>query len=56
MRPDDTALTKAYDDLERAIESLPGDETIVEDLDALEPELDAVPEAYRETFDLSGCA
>jgi hypothetical protein len=53
---EDNSLTKAYNDLYYAIEDLPGDYTVAQDLDALEPELSAFPEAYSETFDQSGCA
>jgi len=52
---DDNSLTEAYNDLYYAIQDLPGDNTVSEDLDALEPELSAFPQAYRDTFDLSGC-
>lgn len=50
----DNALTKAYNDLSDAIQALPADNTIAEDIDALQPQLNAFPEAYRETFDRSG--
>jgi hypothetical protein len=53
---DDNALAEAYDDLYWAIQDLPGDYTVAEDLDALEDELSAFPEAYRDTFDGSGCS
>jgi hypothetical protein len=52
---DDNALTQAYYDLDDAIEELPCDYTIAQSLEALEPELSAFPQAYRDTFDLSGC-
>jgi hypothetical protein len=52
---DDNALTEAYDDLYYAIQDLPGDYTVSQSLDALEPELNAFPQAYRDTFDRSGC-
>jgi hypothetical protein len=52
----DNPLTLAYDDLYYAIQDLPGDNTIAEDVDALQPELSAFPQAYQETFDLSGCS
>jgi hypothetical protein len=52
---DDNSLTQAYDDLYYAIEDLPGDYTITQSLDALQPELSAFPGAYHETFDGSGC-
>jgi hypothetical protein len=52
---DDNAVTAAYNDLYDAIQELPSDNTIAEDLDSLQDELDAFPQAYRETFDLSGC-
>jgi hypothetical protein len=53
---DDNALTEAYDDLYYAIEDLPGDNTIAENLEDLEPELSAFPAAFQETFDGSGCS
>jgi hypothetical protein len=52
----DNPLNQAYDDLYWAIEFLPGDYTVAESLDALQPELSAFPEAFHETFDGSGCA
>jgi hypothetical protein len=52
---DDNALTQAYDDLYYAIEDLPGDYTVAQSLEELEPELSAFPQAYSETFDGSGC-
>ena len=52
----DNPLNEAYNDLYWAIETLPSDNTIAEDLDALEPELSAFPQAYHETFDGSGCS
>jgi hypothetical protein len=36
-------------------EDLPEDNTIAEDIEELEPELSAFPQAYRDTFDGSGC-
>jgi hypothetical protein len=53
---DDNALTKAYNDLYDGIQALPEDNTIAEDIDDLQPQLDAFPQAYRETFDGSGCS
>ena len=53
---DDNALTEAYNDLYDGIQSLPEDNTIAEDIEALQPQLDAFPSAYRETFDGSGCS
>jgi hypothetical protein len=53
---DDNSLTQAYNDLYNGIQSLPDDNTIAEDIDALQPQLSAFPEAYRETFDGSGCS
>jgi hypothetical protein len=52
---DDNALTAAYDDLYYAIEDLPGDNTMAENLNDLEDELAAFPAAFHETFDGSGC-
>jgi hypothetical protein len=51
----DNPLNEAYDDLYYAIEDLPGDYTVAQSLDALEDELEAIPQAYQETFDGSGC-
>ncbi|SRR6266516_4530217 len=53
---DDNALTSAYDDLYWAIQGLPGDYTVAQDLDALQPELSAFPQAFSDTFDGSGCS
>jgi hypothetical protein len=53
---DDNALAEAYDDLYFAIQDIPGDYTIAESLEALEPELSAFPQAYADTFDGSGCS
>ena len=52
----DNPLGQAYDDLYYAIQDLPGDNTVAEDINALQPELSAFPEAFHETFDGSGCA
>ena len=52
----DNPLGQAYDDLYWAYQELPGDNTIAEDISDLEPELSAFPEAFRETFDGSGCS
>jgi hypothetical protein len=52
----DNPLTSAYDDLYRAIQDLPSDDTIAQDVDALEPQLSALGHAYRDTFDGSGCS
>lgn len=51
----DNSLYDAYSDLYYAIEDLPGDYTIAQSLEALEPELNAFPDAFHETFDGSGC-
>jgi hypothetical protein len=53
---DDNALTEAYDDLYWAVQWIPGDYTVAESLEALEPELSAFPQAFKETFDGSGCS
>jgi hypothetical protein len=53
---DDNALTEAYDDLYDAIQDVPGDYTVSQSLDALEPQLSAFPQAYSDTFDGSGCS
>jgi hypothetical protein len=52
----DNPLGEAYDDLYWAYQDLPGDNTIAEDISDLEPELSAFPEAFRKTFDGSGCS
>ena len=51
----DNPLNEAYDDLYWAIQDLPGDNTVAEDLNDLEDELAAFPGAFHETFDGSGC-
>jgi hypothetical protein len=51
----DNPLAEAYWDLENAIDGLPSDYTVAEDLDALQPELSAFPQAFHDTFDGSGC-
>ena len=51
----DNELNQAYYDLYWEIQSLPGDYTIAENLEAVEDELGAFPDAYRDTFDGSGC-
>jgi hypothetical protein len=51
----DNSLTNAFYDLDYAIDTLPSDQTLAEDLDSLEPELSAIPGAFHETFDGSGC-
>lgn len=53
---DDNELTEAYDDLYDAAQSLPADNTAAENLEDLEPELEAIPDAFWATFDGSGCA
>jgi hypothetical protein len=52
----DNELAQAYGDLYWAIQDLPGDSTVAESLEELEPELSAFPQAFSETFDQSGCA
>lgn len=52
---DDNALTQAYNNLYNAIQGLPDDYTIAQSIDALEPQLSAFPQAFRDTFDGSGC-
>ncbi len=52
---EDNSLTEAYNDLYDGIQSLPGDNTISQDIEALQPELSAFPQAYSDTFDGSGC-
>jgi hypothetical protein len=51
----DNELAQAYDDLYWEIQSLPGDYTIEENLEAVEDELSAFPDAFESTFDGSGC-
>jgi hypothetical protein len=53
---DDNVLTEAYDDLYYAYEDLPDDFTVAQSIDALDDELEAIPPAYVEAFDGSGCA
>jgi hypothetical protein len=55
VNANDNALTQAYDNLYWAIQGLPSDNTLAEDLQALQPELSAFPQAFTETFDGSGC-
>jgi hypothetical protein len=52
----DNPLNEAYDDLYWAYQGLDGDNTVAENLEELEPELSAFPQAYAETFDGSGCS
>jgi hypothetical protein len=52
----DNELNQAYDDLYWEIQSIPGDYTIAESLDEVEDELAAFPDAFRDTFDGSGCS
>jgi len=51
----DNPLGQAYDDLYNAIDDLPSDYTIAQDIEAVQPELEAFPQAFRDTFDGSGC-
>jgi hypothetical protein len=52
----DNELAEAYDDLYWAIDGLDGDNTTAENAEDLEDELNAFPEAFRSTFDGSGCS
>jgi hypothetical protein len=52
----DNPLANAYDDLYWAAQALPDDNTLAEDLNDLQPELAAFPQAFHDTFDGSGCA
>jgi hypothetical protein len=52
----DNELTDAYWDLYFAVEDLPGDNTAAENLEELQPELSAFPEAFTATHDGSGCS
>ena len=51
----DNELAQAYDELWWEIQSLPGDYTLAENLEEIEDELSEFPEAYRATFDGTGC-
>ena len=51
----DNELGQAYDDLYWEMQTLPGDYTIAENLEAVEDELQAFPQAFQQTFDGSGC-
>ena len=51
----DNELTEAYNDLYWAVQDLPGDNTMSENIDDLDEELSAFPEAFEATFDGSGC-
>ena len=52
---DDNALAAAYDDLYWAIQTMPGDYTVAQSIESLEPGLSAFPGAFRTAFDGSGC-
>jgi hypothetical protein len=52
---DDNELYDAYSDLYWAIDGLDGDNTRADNVEDLEDELSAFPEAFRATFDGSGC-
>jgi hypothetical protein len=52
----DNPLAEAYDDLYYAIQDLDGGNTIAQDIEDLQPELSAFPQAFQETFDGSGCS
>jgi hypothetical protein len=52
----DNPLNEAYDDLYYAVQDLPGDNTVAQDLNDLQPQLSAFPQAFQETFDGSGCS
>jgi hypothetical protein len=51
----DNPLTNAYWDFYYAAEDLPGGNTAAENLDELQPELAAFPQAIADTFDGTGC-
>jgi hypothetical protein len=53
---DDNELTAAVDDLYDAAVALPGDNTARQNIEALSDEIQALPSAYKATFDGSGCA
>ena len=52
----DNPLGEAYDDLYWAVQGLPDDYTVAQDIDAVSDELAAFPGAFHETFDGSGCS
>jgi hypothetical protein len=52
----DNPLNEAYNDLYWEIQYLPSDNTVAEDLSAVDDELAAFPSAFNETFDGSGCS
>jgi len=52
----DNPLNIAYNDLYWAIQDLPSDNTVAEDMASLDDELSAFPQAFTETFDGSGCS
>jgi inorganic triphosphatase YgiF len=52
----DNELAQAHDDLYWAIQAIPGDYTIAQSLAAVEEELSAFPDAFRATFDGTGCS
>ena len=52
---DDNELADAYDDLYWSIQYLPGSNTAEDNLEDLEDEIEAMPAAFHETFDGSGC-
>jgi hypothetical protein len=51
----DNPLTEAYNDLYWALDDVDGDATVAETINEVDDELDAIPAAYAETFDGSGC-
>jgi ABC-type transporter Mla subunit MlaD len=51
----DNPLNGAYNDLYDAIDNLPSDYSIAQDLKAVEPQLAAFPQAFHDTFDGTGC-
>jgi hypothetical protein len=53
---EDNALTEAYDDLYYAIQDLDGDNSLADNAEELEDELNAFPEAYQATFTGAGCS
>jgi hypothetical protein len=53
---DDNELTAAVNDLYNAAIALPGDYTASQNFEALQDEIQALPSAYKATFDGSGCA
>ena len=52
---EEAGILELHEERVRFSHPLPGDNTIAQDMDDLQDELDAFPAAYRATFDGSGC-